>query len=224
MRLRILLWKDFRQQTSFLLASLILLLLPYLIVSVIFVVVQIREQNSTPWYDYFRIASIASLIASMINFSFFPANAIAGERADRSAEFFAYLPIRRSEAVLSKAIVSLALSTGVVVTCVAIMYLSFKVGRIERGPSWEERCLFVATLMAMFGIAWGVSSFATSATYAAAAGIALPICYGVTLALLLEEQGLPSPQVATIFSLSCVVVGPTCFAAGVRHYLHRVKP
>lgn len=224
MQLKMLIWKDFRQQARFLVASGFLLLVPYLITAIVFAVVQSGEQPHVRWIDFLRGASLASLMISIVLFGFFPANAIAGERADRSAEFFAYLPIRRADAVLSKAAVALALSTAVLGTCVGLAYLSMAVGRNEPGPSGKEGYLFFATLVAMFGIAWFVSSFASSATYAAAAGISVPICFAVTFGLLLENLGIPGSRVGNIYAVSCFVLGLGSFAGGTLYYLRRVEP
>jgi len=224
MHLKMLMWKDFRQQARFLVASLLLLLVPYVIAAIIFTVTRGGEQNAVSWFDYIRAASMADISIGVVLFGFFPANAIAGERATGSAEFFVPLPIRPVDAVLSKALVSLALSIAVLGTCVGFTYLSFSAGPREPGPSGEESYIFFVTLVAMFGVAWLVSSFASSATYAAAAGFCVPICFGVTIGLLFENLGVPGSQLGSIYAGSCLVLGLGGFAGGTWYYVRRVEP
>ena len=116
MHLKSLLWKDFRQQRGFLIAAAIALLIPYVIASGCSLTRSATESAvgesgeivEAP-AQFFRAAAMTDICLAVILIPFFAGNAIAGERGDRSAEFFAYLPITKRESLASKLIVAVAL-------------------------------------------------------------------------------------------------------------------
>ena len=109
MMLKALLWKDFRQHGKFLIACGAGLLIPYVVAVLALIANQMREFLESRWIDYLSGASIADAFLALLMVAFIAGNAIAGERADRSAEFTAYVPIDRKIALLSKVITALGI-------------------------------------------------------------------------------------------------------------------
>jgi ABC-type transport system involved in multi-copper enzyme maturation permease subunit len=217
-------WKDFRNQSHFLLACVAFLIAPYVVTLVFVIANQLGPHAQKDWHKFFLGAAIADVAISMVLVAFFSGNIIAGERTDRSAEFVACLPVTRRDAIVSKALVALGLTVGMLTACVGFALWLASVGEYPRTPPGQEWAIFVGTCVATFGVAWLVSSFAHSGTYAAAAGIAVPLCYGATLGSLGELESLKSWDMSTVYFVSCLLIGVTAFVVGVVYYLRRVTP
>jgi len=238
MHLKMLLWKDFRQQRGFLAGAIISLLIPYVIALGAHLTYRLRAledvgsavvitggQAVSAWYRFYEAASLVDVFLSGLLIAFFAGNAIAGERADRSAEFFAYQPLSKRSVLLSKFLVSAGLSAAVLGVCVVGMWAyPWVSGGPIKLPSAEENATFFATCLAMFGVAWGVSSFVRSASYAAAAGVCVPICLGVMLALIFEGASGGESSTGASYSVVAGVVGLASFASGTVYYVRRVEP
>lgn len=225
MMLKTLLWKDFRQHGKFLVACGVLLLLPYVIAVVTLIGNQMSKYATEEWITIFFAASIANAMLAVVLVAFIAGNSIAGERADRSAEFTAYLPIDRKTAVLSKAITAIGICVGLVTVMSVIAWL---LSPTANGGPTEVRAsdarMFLATAIPMFGVAWFLSSFVRTPAIAAAMGVAFPVCLGVTCGFLSELESMEKTDMVSVFIVISIAVGLACFAAGVVHYLLRVEP
>lgn len=107
------------------------------------------------------------LFMATIMCAVFGGAAFALERADRSAQFLAMLPVTREQIVVSKMIVTL----GVLVAMVAINLLTLYLTERQHPPFWliDERpvAVFLASQPLLFGLAWLLSTRLRSATIAA---------------------------------------------------------
>lgn len=221
MMLKALLWKDFRQHGKFLVACGAMLLLPYVVAVAGLIVNQVRGFLESDWAEYFRAASIADAFLAFMMIAFIAGNAIAGDRADRSAEFTAYLPIDRKIGLLSKVITALGI-------CVCLVIITGVIAGIlassnDRGSSVgsDGTLLLLSIVFSLFGVAWFFSSFLRSPAIAAAIGIAFPFCLGTACGFLGSSDSMQKTELFTIVGLA---VGLSCFAAGVVYYLRRVEP
>lgn len=219
MMLKALLWKDFRQHSKFLVACGALLLIPYVIAVVALIANQMSRFPAEEWIRFFSAASLANAFLAIVLVAFIAGNAIAGERADRSAEFTAYLPIDRRTAVLSKLITSLG-------TCVVLLAAMSVIAWLLAPPDmWpNETGLFLSTAIPLFGVAWFFSSLLRTPAMAAAIGIAFPACLGLTCLFFSLLESMQKTDMGTVFMVVSIAVGLSCFAAGVVHYLRRVEP
>lgn len=225
MYLKTLIKKDFYHQTSFMLAAAIFLVVPYLIAMVTLITIQMGAHPQENWIQFFHAAGVVDIILCVVLIPFFTGNAIAGERADRSAEFLAYLPIKRKTAILSKAIVAFGISTFFIVLCTLVYYVLIYLSDLHpRAMQNVEVGIVVGSCVFMFGVAWLVSTFAQSATYAAAAGMFVPISLGVVLILLNPMEAANRANLWMVYIIISLVMGPLCFIAGVMYYLRRVEP
>ena len=82
-------------------------------------------------YDLIAPDGFLVLLLSVLTISILAGDSIASERADRSAEFIAYLPLRRSRTLVSKLFLPLAV---VVVLC-AVDLLMLTRQELRRFPS-----------------------------------------------------------------------------------------
>ena len=219
MMLRALLWKDFRQHGKFLIASVALLLIPYVIAVVFLIANQMREYPVEEWIRFFSAASLANVFLAIVLVAFIAGDTFAGERADRSAEFTAYLPIDRKTAVLSKLITALGVC---VVLLAAMLVIAWLLTPSDISP--DDAGLFLSTAIPLFGVAWLFSSFLRTPAMAAAVGIAFPVGLGFTCLFFSELESMQKTDMGTVFLVVSIAVGLSCFAAGVVHYIRRVEP
>ena len=108
------------------------------------------------------------LLVSALTLALVGGNSIAAERADRSAEFVAYLPLGRGQRLASKLFLPL---TGVVVIgAVDLLMLMRQVGiqPIQKQPeSLHIFGLVASVALLICGVSWLVSSIQSSAALAA---------------------------------------------------------
>ena len=100
-----LLWREYRLNRLILAFGAVLILAPYLI-AVIYSGLSIVLGDSID--GNFETAAVWSFVITWaLMLVLLPSNAIAGERADRSAEFISYLPLLRGRMLASKLLLSL---------------------------------------------------------------------------------------------------------------------
>jgi len=227
MYLRTLIWKDFRHQQRFLIAAGVFLLVPHLIAAAALIVNQLGPHavQQWEWTRFFWASTMADLGIAALLTAFFAGNAIAGECADRSAEFMAYLPIPRAEAVASKAIVATGVSGGLLALCAGVAFAVEELGHSrEPPPEMSEVVEFIGTVVVTFGTAWLASSFTQSAAYAAATGVVIPVCLGITLGILSETEAMADVTMGTVYFVICLLIGCGSFVAGIVYDLRRAEP
>lgn len=183
-------------------------------------------------WSYWRLMSLSSLLLSMFTIVMLGASAFAAERADRSAEFLAYLPPSRRAHAVSKAIVVLG-AAGVIwlVNLLAIYVL----GPYVEGMSWAETLqayerlgdvlpVFGATSVMLLGVSWFFSSFGPSHALATALGIGAPVVVGVPLGMIDEFYHPPGFDFQMWYNAICTAAGSAGFIGGIICYLRRVEP
>ncbi len=228
------LWKELRRNIHLIIAAGIVLLVPYAIATVVVLLYEPpRALPSRPfsWSVATTIAGNWSLALSMVLAAFVAGNAMAGERADRSAEFEAYLPITRGRAFRSKAIVAIGIMAAVWIANLGVwLLMGGSPAPFKPADYFAAIAFFSCTAALMFGVAWLFSSFARAPGNAAGAGILAVFLLGGTLMLIsyvvdagraVEEKRLPF---AILYIALCCSGGIACFIAGTMHYLRRVEP
>lgn len=236
-----LLWKEYRQNARMLIAVGVFLSMPYVIGLAIVVIATVRVQLSgdngsgrdllyqfigpnQTWVNVIGGVSVWSLCVATLATAFIGGNAFAGERADRAAEFLAYLPIRRGQALASKAILAVGVCAGMIVVNIVI-------GRIcglpmRDNPSFTDFMVNLASsALLIFGASWFCSTFLRTPAISAACGVFAAVLVVGTLLLWDYLQG--SDEAATTerwYPTIATVAGGGLFIAGVWHYLRRVEP
>ncbi len=220
-----LLWKDYRQNRRVLLGTSILVFLPYP------ATLGFCMAQTELWQQLAGVICAMSFIGVYLATgmaAFIAGNALAGERADRSAEFAGYLPIRRVDALMSKLLLAVASCAILTSVNIAIHY-GTKPWALHP-ERWDGEALLFTTASAilLFGVAWMVSSFSSSPAIAAASGLGTLLVLAGSLAMLdsyrIPPTGLVKHSCFDWYPLLCVVIGLACFAGGTAYYLRRVEP
>lgn len=232
--MKALLWKDYRQNRRMLIAVGIFVVIPYVVLSVgllgrlLGTSSEVASDQLESWGELLWMASMWSLCLSMVAGAFVAGNAIAGERADRSAEFAAYLPISRWSAIAGKAMLAVGLYLSVWIVNLLIGSLAgdeLPAALYRRGDSFVG--VMAVTAVLIFGVSWLLSCLLSSSAIAAAGGLAAPMIIGGGLTFSDYVRGLeehvPEPWLHWYVPL-CLVLGVTCFVGGVVYYLRRVEP
>lgn len=183
------------------------------------------------WPDLFGTAAMLSLVLELVTATLLGACAFASERADRTAEFMAYMPVSRRTIVLSKTILALAvfgfigfLDVGMILHQTARQGVSAEVSASDVESFWRPITTFGAVALCMFGCAWFVSSMSHSHGLSAAAGILVPIGCGGFLLSLTKLMGWSEDWLDRWVPITWATLGAVGFVAGVRYYLWRVEP
>jgi ABC-type transport system involved in multi-copper enzyme maturation permease subunit len=183
------------------------------------------------WPDLFGLAAMLSLALELATAVLLGGCAFASERADRTAEFMAYMPVSRRQIVLSKTILVLTVFAFIGLFNVgAILYQgarrSTAMGETvnDMGSVWQSIGTLGALALCMFGCAWFVSSISRSHGLSAAMGILVPLgCVGFMLSLT-KLMDWPEDWLDRWIPMVCATLGTLGFVAGVRYYLWRIEP
>ncbi len=230
--MRALLWKDWRINRFVLIVGTVILFLPYLffLIHIIYTqwywpVGQMRHWN----YEIVTACAYFSLILSLVPIAMLGGKAMAAERADRSAEFLAYLPPSRRSLIASKII--LAVGASLVIWIVNLGNLMVLAPRMPGAPPLADGALWQTpgtgvlvlggTTVLIFGVAWLLSSFVASSTVATGCGVIT--WFGIYGGLASVHLLHPFPILGWYYTL-CLTVGILGFTAGTVVYLRRFVP
>ena len=241
-----LLWKDYRHNRLIVFAGLFLLFAPYVIGTCVgcgdrwidWEKYNWHGYRPMPWNEVFVQASIFSLIVSQLAIALIGGNAIAGERADRSAEFLYSLPVTRLRLLASKILFVLMITAVIWLLNAPLMWILVSTTHVpgdnilcdHMGQFWENVAI---TGSLCFCVAWLLSSYIASPSLAVCGGVIAPILVGCGLGfgawlLLLSGVVQQSPLLGLggehLYWSICLPIAPLCFAVGTWHYLRRVEP
>jgi ABC-type transport system involved in multi-copper enzyme maturation permease subunit len=160
-------------------------------------------------------------------------NAIAGERADRSAEFQVYLPITRKKILAAKLLLALAIVAIIWLTNPPITWCFREC--LKRRDIVDSIYLFqvmsniAVTGLVFFCVAWFFSSFLQSPTFSIVAGLITPAIIISLIAYVVHFiQDIPLPSTEIVVQISywsiCLAVALPCFGFGTWLYLRRLEP
>jgi ABC-type transport system involved in multi-copper enzyme maturation permease subunit len=178
--MKALLWKDYRINLPVLVFGVALLLAPPLAALLINLRAQwVSGSPQAEWSALLVHAVAFGLAMQLVTVAMLGGNAIAGERADRSAEFLAYLPASRWAIIMSKAVFALAVVALLWGPALAITYLiAPAIGEVDPdliGFRDDIVPVLVSTAALLFGAAWLGSAFLPTHTLATGFGIAMPL-------------------------------------------------
>jgi ABC-type transport system involved in multi-copper enzyme maturation permease subunit len=216
-----------------LITGAVLLLLPYLLngFEVLF-----EGANSS---KEFEGVFISSCLFSWLTVSLLAGNSIAGERADRSAEFIAYLPLPRWRMLVSK--LALMLIVAVVFWSASLLAALVFVGPAElfasRFPKGLSFAAFIAiNLVVTYGVGWLFSSLQKSPVLASVAGfvagiLTLGCAWGVGH-VTMPEPSKYVPQSFESMAVNAFVwntmiglpIAIVCFCIGTWYFLRNSEP
>ena len=227
-----LLWKDYRHNRLVVIFGLFFLLLPY---SFALYAVCSKGPQRDP-FQTFAMAGFWSLITSQLTVALVAGNAIAGERADRSAEFLASLPISRRKLLASKLLFALAVTAGLWATTGLILgglagMAPAAVSHVLGMSTLEEFCSLAAVAVsgvAIFGAAWFLSSVTPSPAITVCGGLLAPAAVWCAINFvnfsILDHNVASGSLLGFWYAGICLVLGIDGFIAGTWYYLRRVEP
>jgi ABC-type transport system involved in multi-copper enzyme maturation permease subunit len=225
-----LLWKDYRLNRGVFLLGVALLLGPY---AAVFADALHGHWPSWPsageWSALLLTAGFISLCLSQLTLVMVAGNSIASERADRSAEFLAYLPPSRLRILASKLLLAL-LATGVIwAVNLSVAELAVPMLGAPQDNSWDQlasRPMLAASTVMVFGAGWLGSAVFNSPAAATSFGIAVPLVAGpllVQAASALFTSGAPD-DLKSVAIIVCLTLGSLSFVVGSAYFLRRVEP
>jgi len=163
-------------------------------------------------------------------------NAFAGERADRSAEFIACLPLPRTRRLSSKLILAIsatALIWGINLLVLWILVnLSPELRSKFNSPDMPLMLSYVAiTGLVFYGVSWLISSFQSSPTFAVVGGLLTPLLVimglnGLNAAAWATDMDVRSVDrfVGIGYAIICPILAIVGFSIGTWYYLTRIEP
>jgi len=225
-----LLWKDYRLNRLLLGFGLLMLAIPLLIGVSYNLYLQWRYDESWWTQRFWQGIACASLGLSLFTFAMLGASAIAAERADRSAEFLAYLPASRRAIITSKAIIAIGAGLFIWIVNLVLCYVvaPHGGGGPEDAMARSSDALTVmipplaATSVLLFGAGWFWSSFMPG--HAISTGLSFSTLAFVGCSLGSWEYLSGSSMVEKWYVPICLTLGIIGFVAGTVCYLRRVEP
>lgn len=232
--MRWLFWKEYRQNRVVIIALLAMLIVPHLF-GLYAMGYEWHEsswqQVLQDWRQVLAGAGLYSLGLSQAALALIGGNAIAGERADRSAEFQAYLPLTRQKILAAKLLLALAIAAAIWLINPLIVWSNLTSANrlIDDAPSFMINA--ATTGLAFFCVAWFFSTILRSPTFSVAAGLAAPIIILSLIAfgIYLIRGDHPKPgevewMLKTGYVCISLAVALASFGVGTWLYLRRVEP
>lgn len=239
-----LLRKDWRLNRPVVIGSVAMSVVPYVVALLLqWIYPPHRGNTQTTYLEVGVMTAMFCLAITVVMASAYGGVAFAAERRDRTAEFLALLPVRRSQIVVSKLAVAFA--------CVAAMW-TFHTAIIGVcgylvAPTGDHRAAFgdvfddafticIPVILLSFGIAWLMSSFLQGPSLAAglslgATALILFVTCVVTAKAVdtwsaLEDRTTldNSPYVRSAVQSVGVGVGVLSVCVGAGVYVRRVRP
>ncbi len=203
-----LLWREYRLNRGILVSGAVLVLLPYAIADSV--------------VGYALSSFFSQLIVALL-----AGNAMARERADRSAEFVATLPLGRWRRLAGKLILAL-------ITIALVWGLTLWGGKQVRLPegaaAFIDLSSFAIGLLLIYAVGWLFTSFLSSAIFASVIGLMAPVLimflvFGVLLGVLhLDMTTKNWVALSGWVALVCLAVAIVCFSLGSRNFLSNCEP
>jgi ABC-type transport system involved in multi-copper enzyme maturation permease subunit len=223
-----LLWKDYRLNRGLLILSVVGL------AGVYFIGLAVEISNTWPalpapkvWAD--ALSSYGHMALSILPFiaALLGGNAIACERADRSAHFLAYLPPTKGQILVSKLAVA---GSALAIFCGGNLVAIYLIAPLLNPEPTNFLYMLgtpggaLAGCVLTFGIGWLGSAWLEKPTMPVLAALAVPFVIGYGLFTIAAVFGISRFEVFEWTGVVSLSVGIAAFAAGTWYYLRRVEP
>ena len=229
--LRALLWKDLRVNRLPLLIGAVLLVVPYIIVSVAVVNMPLWEEatRASSWAVLLATGCHFSVMCSQASLAMLSGHVIAAERGDRSAEFIAYLPPTRVQILLSKALVIGGALFVVWGMNLSLHWISDLLAGDLNASTLTSHMASLSQLAAIgilaVGAGWCASSMLESSGPAVSFALVAPIVLFGFLQLTRYLGNWPDElSFSDVYFAGCWPVGIGLFIVGIAYYVQRVEP
>jgi len=222
--LKTLMWKDYRQNRKVMAGVGVFILTPYIFTASYGILESIQGREIHGGVKALLAGGAGwSIILLTLMSAFLAGNAFAGERSERSAEFFAYLPISRTRSVLSR---------GLVLFLVLAVCISVNIAIIAAAYDPRDRELLsvlkvcAPTMILLLGVAWMWSAILRSPAIAAALGIGTAMLLGGMLSMVASIRNLEAPEtwIKPVYVVCCLAIGLPAILVGIIVGLKRIEP
>ena len=214
-----LLWREYRRNQWILATGAAGLFLPCLIA------VMFSAEHTVKFIGVFMLSSVFSEMTVAL----LAGNALAGERADRSAEFVAYLPWRRISTFACKLVLpALTAAIGFVV----YVWCAHQLPDIATQGQMADLRIFFVVILVIYGVGWLASSLSSSVAYASCIGFIAPYLIFFCQSLIYSIRGVSldigNKDDHETFLLAYAMIGVpvaiVCFSIGTWNYFRRSEP
>ena len=232
-------WKEYRQNRGVLIFLLVMLVVPHL-----FGIFAMwcdwhehprasRQAILEDWRQDLVFASLYSLAISQVALAKIGGQAIAGERADRSAEFQVYLPLTRQKILAAKLLLVLAIAAVIWLINPLIVWRTLPSAKLSMPVASLVPFIITNTAitgLVFFCVAWFFSAILRGPTFPVVAGLVTPL---IIISLMLfgaylvpGEHGHPRAEWIFQICYLCIslAVALASFGFGTWLYLRRVEP
>jgi ABC-type transport system involved in multi-copper enzyme maturation permease subunit len=231
--MKALLWKDFSMSLPVMIAGGCAFFIPFLVVVLVMVSTDINagERPLQVLVAGLGASAIVGLMFSQVLIAAFAANAIAGERSDRSAEFLFTLPAHRWQILASKFLIAFAGSLALWVIHLVIADLicdRLTGGAAQLADSLPPRWPIATLGIFGFGASWLASAFLGSPAKAFGAGAGMVIAVNYAFFVLHVNLGWMREHPGEFYGQWCaaanLLLGIATLAIGAWYFLRRVEP
>lgn len=219
-----LLWKDYRLNRLIVIVGLVLLVVPHAVAAIVVLRGLVELDRGL------FISTTYAVVLTQVVFALLGGNMIACERADRSAEFLAYMPVSKARILASKIVVAISVAAALWLPNLLIAWL------LKREPMWSRAMQIEAMRMEMnlvceiaavtglvfFCVGWLCSSILESPTFSICAGLVAPML--VAFGLLSLSQWLEFRPTEFLYCAISIPLAIASFLIGTIYYLRRVEP
>ena len=221
--MKALLWKDYRLNRAWMISGLVIWLVVYLIGVIIELAAHWPEMpTSRDWGGMLNSYGVVSLFMTWVAAAMFSGNAVAVERAERSAHFLAYLPPSRWEILTSKFIVAASIVVfmwGWALLSVYVLAPGMDTMAEADGPQVRE---LVGICVLTFGVGWMCSAQMEKTVGPIVVALASPPVVALVLETLVSLMDWPRSRTLGFAVNMCL--GLLTLGVGTLHYLKRVEP
>jgi ABC-type transport system involved in multi-copper enzyme maturation permease subunit len=228
-----LVWKEYRQNRAIVWMLLVALCLPYALVACAFVWDLFCRDQLEPgeywiWHASFYSVALAQLAIAMIG-----GNLIAGERADRSADFVTYLPISKTRSLAAKLLLVIAMVAAIWLPNVPVHWHFLHGTHLSLDIQAFELMQLLSGVaingLLLFCVAWLCSSMLESPAISVCIALITPIVLSGAISMMVRfgfDVPLHMHLAAVTFWYYAIAIplSVICFAIGTWVYMRRVEP
>jgi ABC-type transport system involved in multi-copper enzyme maturation permease subunit len=228
-----LVWKEYRQNRQIVWILMVFLCLPYLLGGGAFAWGLLFPDDFQPLGYFVWTASFFSLVLAQLAIAMIGGNLIAGERADRSAEFAAYLPIPKSQSLAAKLLLVAAMAAIIWLPNAPVHWCFLDEAELSinaRASKVAELLLGVAVNgLLLFSVAWLCSSILSSPAISVVLALLAPVVIAGVISLTVRfgcdvPLRMHMAVVSFWYNAISVPVSLICFLIGTWLYMRRVEP
>ena len=230
--IRALLWKEYRVNRVVLMYAGAALFGPYVLLVLRNLYAAWTDGLPAWWPKIWWMVATLSLILSLFTAAMLGGNSVAGERADRSAEFMATLPPSRGNRITAKAVFTVGILLFIwAVNLIALYVIArhapeqpFQGSEFSDDNAGQMVAVLAVSTAIAFGASWFVSCVASSHALAGAAGIGAPVLVACFIMAAQHLLNFGEDAFTAIYITSCASLGVIGFVGGITYYVRRVEP